>query len=44
MKQQGKMKDYNIELIYEDGKCNGKDSTSAAQKLISVDKVDMILG
>ena len=44
MKQQGKMEDYNIELIYEDGKCNGKDSTSAAQKLISVDKVDMILG
>ena len=43
MKQQGKMKDYDIQFIYEDWKCNGKDATSAAQKLISVDKVSMIL-
>jgi len=34
----------NIELIIEDGKCNGKDATSAAQKLINVDKVQVILG
>ncbi len=33
-----------IELIIEDGKCNGKDSSSAAQKLVNVDKVQMIIG
>ena len=32
----------HIELIIEDGKCSGKDATSAAQKLILIDKVDMI--
>ncbi len=33
-----------IELVIEDSKCNGKDATSAAQKLINVDKVKVILG
>ena len=33
-----------IELVYEDGKCAGKDSASAAQKLIAVDKVRYIVG
>ncbi len=33
-----------LELIYEDGKCNGKDASSAANKLISIDKVPVILG
>jgi branched-chain amino acid transport system substrate-binding protein len=33
-----------LEIIYEDGKCNGKDATTAAQKLISVDHVQIILG
>lgn len=33
-----------IEVIYEDGKCTGKDSASAAQKLVSVDKVKFIVG
>lgn len=33
-----------IEIIAEDAKCNGKDGTSAAQKLINVDKVKVILG
>jgi len=33
-----------IELIIEDSKCNGKDATSAAQKLINVDKVQVIIG
>jgi hypothetical protein len=28
----------------EDGKCEGKDATSAVQKLISVDKVQAIVG
>lgn len=44
MKKQGKMKGYTVEFVYEDGKCNGKDATSAAQKLITVDKVAMIIG
>lgn len=44
MKQEWKMKDYDLEFIYEDGKCNWKDATSAAQKLVTVDKVDMVLG
>ncbi len=33
-----------IELIAEDGKCNGADAASAAQKLVNVDKVVAILG
>lgn len=33
-----------VEVIYEDGKCNGQDAANAAQKLINVDKVEVILG
>jgi branched-chain amino acid transport system substrate-binding protein len=33
-----------LEIIYEDGKCTGKDAVTAIQKLISVDKVGIILG
>lgn len=33
-----------IEMIYEDGKCSGKDSASAAQKLVNVDGVKYIVG
>lgn len=33
-----------IQLIIEDGKCTGKDATSAVQKLLNVDKVVAILG
>lgn len=33
-----------LEVIYEDGKCNGKDASSAANKLINIDKVPVILG
>jgi len=32
-----------VEVIYENGWCNAKDGTSAAQKLMNVDKVDFIL-
>lgn len=32
-----------IEIIIEDGKCNGKDGLSSAQKLVSVDKVKFVL-
>jgi len=31
-----------IKLIIEDWKCSGKDATSATQKLINIDKVDLI--
>lgn len=34
----------NIELVIEDSKCNGKDATNAAQKLINVDQVQVIIG
>lgn len=33
-----------IELIYEDGMCNGKDASNAANKLMNVDQVPVILG
>jgi branched-chain amino acid transport system substrate-binding protein len=35
---------FSIKLIVEDGKCDGQTAASAAQKLISVDKVRIILG
>lgn len=34
----------NLELVVEDSKCNGKDAANAAQKLVNVDKVQVILG
>ncbi|MCX6824986.1 MAG: ABC transporter substrate-binding protein [candidate division SR1 bacterium] len=37
-------KNLKIDLIVEDGKCNGKDATSAAQKLINIDQVPVIMG
>lgn len=33
-----------IEIIYEDGKCSGKDAINAMQKLVNVDKVKVVLG
>jgi branched-chain amino acid transport system substrate-binding protein len=33
-----------LEVIYEDGKCSGKDATTAANKLIGIDKVKFIAG
>ncbi len=33
-----------IQMIYEDGKCTGQDAVSAVQKLISIDKVQAIIG
>jgi branched-chain amino acid transport system substrate-binding protein len=33
-----------VVAIYEDGKCNGKDATTAATKLIDVDKVQVVVG
>ena len=31
-------------LIVEDGQCNGLEATAAAQKLVNIDKVKIILG
>ncbi len=33
-----------IEVVYEDGKCSGPYAASAAQKLVNVDKVQVIIG
>jgi len=33
-----------IQIIAEDGKCNGQDAATAAQKLVNIDKVKIILG
>lgn len=33
-----------LEVVYEDGKCDGKEAANAAQKLINIDKVKIILG
>lgn len=40
----GGVKGHPIEVIYEDGKCNGKDAVTAARKLVDIDKVVAILG
>ncbi len=41
-------KDYvpgiRLKVIYEDGRCNGRDATSAARKLVDIDHVPVILG
>ncbi|MBI4599397.1 ABC transporter substrate-binding protein [Candidatus Uhrbacteria bacterium] len=33
-----------LELVMEDGKCNGKDAANAMQKLVNVDQVKIVLG
>ena len=33
-----------LEAIYEDSKCNPKDGNAAAQKLVNIDKVKLIIG
>lgn len=33
-----------LQVVYEDGKCNGTDASSAANKLINIDKVPVIFG
>jgi branched-chain amino acid transport system substrate-binding protein len=39
----GGIKGRQIEMIYEDGKCTGKDALSAVQKLINIDNVKIIV-
>ncbi len=33
-----------LNIIFEDGKCNGKDAANAMQKLANVDKVQVVIG
>ncbi len=40
----GGIKGQPVEVIYEDGKCDGKNAASAAQKLVNVDGVKVIVG
>lgn len=40
----GGIKGRKLEIVYEDGKCSGKDAVTAAQKLINIDGVKIILG
>ena len=40
----GGVKGRQLQVIFEDGKCSGKDAASAAQKLVSVDAVKYIIG
>lgn len=37
-------KDLNIEVVYEDGKCDGKEAVSALNKLINIDKIKYVVG
>ena len=41
---QGGINGKQIQMIYEDGKCTGQDGANAAQKLVNVDGVQIILG
>ena len=33
-----------LEVVYEDGRCTNEDSLNAAQKLVNIDRVNMIVG
>lgn len=41
---QGGINGARVEVVYEDGKCTGKDALSAAQKLVSIHGVSVIIG
>ncbi|MBT3539372.1 ABC transporter substrate-binding protein [Candidatus Parcubacteria bacterium] len=42
--EQGGIYGQQLEIIFEDGMCDGKGGANAANKLINIDKVDVILG
>lgn len=44
IKQEDQFKNREINVIYEDGKCSGKEAVTVAQKLINIDSVKFILG
>ncbi|HLC32771.1 MAG TPA: ABC transporter substrate-binding protein [Candidatus Nanoarchaeia archaeon] len=41
---QGGINGKPLEVVFEDGKCNGKDASTALQKLLETDNVKIILG
>lgn len=40
----GGVNGYPVEFVVEDGKCDGTAAASAAQKLVTIDKVEVIIG
>lgn len=42
--QAGGINGRQVQAIYEDGKCNGKDAVNAVRKLIDIDKVKIVIG
>lgn len=44
LNERGGINGKKLEIIWEDGKCNGKDASIAANKLVNLDKVKVILG
>jgi len=42
--KEGGINGRNLEVIFEDGRCDAKEATSAANKLVNVDKVPVIFG
>ncbi len=42
--EEGGIDGKDLEFIFEDGKCTGKDAASAAEKLINIDNVEIIYG
>lgn len=40
----GGISGHELKVVWEDGKCEGKEATSAAQKLINIDQVKVIFG
>lgn len=44
LNEEGGINGREVSIVWEDGKCNGQDAASAAQKLINVDKVKVIIG
>ena len=44
MNAKGGINGRKLEAIYEDSKCNPKDGNAAAQKLVNIDKVKVIIG
>ncbi len=42
--QSGGVNGMMLEVIYEDGRCSNEDALNAAQKLVNVDRVKMIVG
>ena len=42
--EKGGINGRKLEVIFEDGRCNAKEATSAANKLVNIDRVPVIIG